>query len=478
MGEASVTTSTWSRREFLEDEAERHVGLAVEGAELPAGVELDDGEARVPCRDALEMLRAVVAPLGARRAARGALGRRSARRGTTRERGVSRTARGDRAFLRSGEWLRSSMTAQGPQRDRAVEHRARRTGCRAPAARRSRYCRRSAAWRLSRQGWQVVPPSCGRVLAAADAEPGFEALLLAPLALGPAGTSLGFSIRTAVFQPGRLAGGIARAGRPARRFSRHGSQDVRPSTAGACPHLVHRPAARRDSTSRRDRSRSYSRARPGSLRGIPAARSRASRARAGAIGLLVARLAQLAARARAAVSRTSGTGPGRHAPRCGGDTAPGRRGAASRRTPRTGCDARRAGASRISHIDPEPCAPRPAGNTSSTAPLGDVTRRTVRVTHPFHPLHGREFELIEITTIGVGFVQYRGDDGALRTIRQAYTSAAAVDPFVRIAAGRSAFRVSDLLALATFLDSLDRDDRTGSKADGGAEAVKEILPHV
>ena len=100
------------------------------------------------------------------------------------------------------------------------------------------------------------------------------------------------------------------------------------------------------------------------------------------------------------------------------------------------------------------------------------------MTHPFHPLHGREFELIEITTIGVGFVQYRGDDGALRTIRQAYTSAAAVDPFVRIAAGRSAFRVSDLLALATFLDSLDRDDRTGSKADGGAEAVKEILPHV
>jgi len=100
------------------------------------------------------------------------------------------------------------------------------------------------------------------------------------------------------------------------------------------------------------------------------------------------------------------------------------------------------------------------------------------VTHPFHPLHGREFELIEITTIGVGFVQYRGDDGTLRTIRQAYTSAAAVDPFVRVSADRSAFRVSDLLALATLLDSLDGDGRTGSEADGGAEAVKEILPHM
>ena len=100
------------------------------------------------------------------------------------------------------------------------------------------------------------------------------------------------------------------------------------------------------------------------------------------------------------------------------------------------------------------------------------------MTHPFHPLHGREFELIDITTSRVGFVQYRGDDGTLRTIRQAYTSAAVVDPFVRIAAGRSAFRVSDLLALAILLDSLDRDDRTGSEVDSGAEAVKEILPHL
>ncbi len=73
--------------------------------------------------------------------------------------------------------------------------------------------------------------------------------------------------------------------------------------------------------------------------------------------------------------------------------------------------------------------------------------------------------------LGVGLVHYTADDGALRTIRQAFTSAAAVDPFVRVAAGRSAFRATDLLALAALLDSLDGDG-------GAAKAVKEILPQL
>ena len=80
--------------------------------------------------------------------------------------------------------------------------------------------------------------------------------------------------------------------------------------------------------------------------------------------------------------------------------------------------------------------------------------------------------------LGVGLVHYAADDGALRTIRQAFTSVADVDPTVRAAAGRSAFRVSDLLALAALLESLDGDDRTVREGDAGAEAVKEILPNV
>ncbi len=80
--------------------------------------------------------------------------------------------------------------------------------------------------------------------------------------------------------------------------------------------------------------------------------------------------------------------------------------------------------------------------------------------------------------LGVGLVHYTADDGTLATIRQAFTSAAVVDPFVRAAAGRSAFRVSDLLALAALVDGLDGNNGGGSEAGGGASTVKEILPHV
>ena len=80
--------------------------------------------------------------------------------------------------------------------------------------------------------------------------------------------------------------------------------------------------------------------------------------------------------------------------------------------------------------------------------------------------------------LGVGLVHYTGDDGTLRTIREAFTSAAAVDPFARVAAGRSVFRASDLLALAALLDGLDGDGRTERESEGGAGTVKEILPHV
>ena len=119
------------------------------------------------------------------------------------------------------------------------------------------------------------------------------------------------------------------------------------------------------------------------------------------------------------------------------------------------------------------------GTRHSTTHLSCVERRTFRVTHPFHPLFGREFEPVEtITVAGVGWVYYTADDGALRTMRQAWTSFAAEDPFVRVAAGRSAFRISDLLALVALLDSLDGDSRTGRGADGGAQTVKAILPHV
>ena len=43
------------------------------------------------------------------------------------------------------------------------------------------------------------------------------------------------------------------------------------------------------------------------------------------------------------------------------------------------------------------------------------------MTHPFHPLHGREFQLVEIKpTMGMELVHYTGDDAVLRSMRRAW----------------------------------------------------------
>jgi hypothetical protein len=83
----------------------------------------------------------------------------------------------------------------------------------------------------------------------------------------------------------------------------------------------------------------------------------------------------------------------------------------------------------------------------------------VRVTHPFHPLAGEEFTFaFRRKTWGEDRVFFLDHDGDLRGLPAGWTDAVAVDPFVAVAAGRSALRVSDLLALADLLDGLRRGD--------------------
>ena len=85
------------------------------------------------------------------------------------------------------------------------------------------------------------------------------------------------------------------------------------------------------------------------------------------------------------------------------------------------------------------------------------------MTHPFHPLRDREFELIQTKLCwGIERVYYMGEGGVLAHIPVGWTSVAVEDSFVEVAAGRSAFRVEDLLALADML---------------GGGAVKEIIPN-
>jgi len=88
----------------------------------------------------------------------------------------------------------------------------------------------------------------------------------------------------------------------------------------------------------------------------------------------------------------------------------------------------------------------------------DTTNCKVRVTHPFHPHSGREFELIcRRRHWGEDRVVYAGEDGRLRTISVAFTNVAAGDEFRLVAGGRAAFRTVDLINLCELLDRLGTD---------------------
>lgn len=70
------------------------------------------------------------------------------------------------------------------------------------------------------------------------------------------------------------------------------------------------------------------------------------------------------------------------------------------------------------------------------------------MTHPFHPLLGREFALIEYRQFwGEDRVVYVNDTGEARSLPARWTSAVAEDPIAAVSAGRSHFRVADLLEL-------------------------------
>jgi hypothetical protein len=79
----------------------------------------------------------------------------------------------------------------------------------------------------------------------------------------------------------------------------------------------------------------------------------------------------------------------------------------------------------------------------------------VRVTHPFHPLAGREFVFIALRqTWGEDRVFFYDEQGTVSSLPVAWTDAVPADVFVTIAAGRSAFRVEDLVALRELISAL------------------------
>ncbi len=77
------------------------------------------------------------------------------------------------------------------------------------------------------------------------------------------------------------------------------------------------------------------------------------------------------------------------------------------------------------------------------------------MTHPFHPWSGREFLFVSIQqTWKRDRVYFFDDDGCMQSLPTSWTDVAALDVFVSVAAGRSAFRTEDLLALAEVIDGI------------------------
>ncbi len=102
-------------------------------------------------------------------------------------------------------------------------------------------------------------------------------------------------------------------------------------------------------------------------------------------------------------------------------------------------------------------APRRHWREPSTARGAGGEGRFV-VNHPFHPLNGQAFDLVGYAhTWGEHRVFFRepGHD-RVRSLPAGWTDVEGPDPFLVLAAGRTCFRVADLLALATLLAELDR----------------------
>ena len=70
--------------------------------------------------------------------------------------------------------------------------------------------------------------------------------------------------------------------------------------------------------------------------------------------------------------------------------------------------------------------------------------------HPFHPWSGHDFLFLSVGhNWGENRVFFLDDNGVKDSLPLGWTDAASPDVFVTVAAGRSPFRVPDLIALAS-----------------------------
>ena len=96
-------------------------------------------------------------------------------------------------------------------------------------------------------------------------------------------------------------------------------------------------------------------------------------------------------------------------------------------------------------------------NDPSIAPNSREESRRVRITHPFHPLKGKQFDLFEHRCIyAESYVYFQDDCGQLREIPSVWTDFVKGDVFVEVAAGRSPLHAAYVMELADLVERLAR----------------------
>jgi hypothetical protein len=96
----------------------------------------------------------------------------------------------------------------------------------------------------------------------------------------------------------------------------------------------------------------------------------------------------------------------------------------------------------------------------------------VRVTHPFHPLFGRELEFVKRRRNWRADRVYVFDpNGLLLSLPVEWTDVVAEDPFMVVAAGRSPFHTAGLLELAELVGRMGVE-----RSAGDTSGVNRITP--
>jgi hypothetical protein len=112
-------------------------------------------------------------------------------------------------------------------------------------------------------------------------------------------------------------------------------------------------------------------------------------------------------------------------------------------------------------------APRIAGwPKCSNTPKTNYEDIKIIITHPFHPLYSQEFDLVTYRhNWGEDQVYFHDLNQHLVSVPACWTNVIPVDPFVKVADGRSFFRPEDLMSLCNLIETLKSNFKPESSSE-------------